>query len=431
MKITCHQNESRPYDGTDIPWEWVETILFEDDMESGPDKWVHMIQPTGSMWHLSDTCSYPDDDGGQSAANFDPSPWSSYNEYMEGTYVNLVWLGPDYAHYGTFSNYFTYENSYLNYRNNADDKLILTVDLSGVYQAWLRYEVNYSVEAGFDYLVLEASGDDGSTWQELRRYTGDSGGWIDQTLGASVGFEPYNYGISLNNYVGDELMLRWRLLSDGSVNDRGIQLDDVRILGKVDDAAPVTVASLNPATPNGCNGWYTSAVTITLTAQDDIGMGTTFYRINGGSWLTYTAPIAINTEGEFDIDYYSVDAVGNEETAKTVSFAIDRTAPTGSIGIPQTGYIYFFGRELMPRILVKDKALIFGGLIATASASDGGSGVHYVTFTTSAGSVEDAVAPYQYPLPFYLFGSDTLTVSVTDMACNSASIGSVDFFKIF
>ncbi|MGC9308635.1 MAG: hypothetical protein ACP5FL_07660, partial [Thermoplasmatota archaeon] len=131
------------------------------------------------------------------------------------------------------------------------------------------------------------------------------------------------------------------------------------------------------------------------------------------------------------IDYYSTDAVGNEEVPKSVSFKIDATAPTASLNSPQAGYIYLFGNELMPRIF-GDPALIIGGMTATATASDGMSGVAYVTFTTGQGSVEDAVSPYQYNMPFYFpFGSDTLTVSVTDMACNSANnVASVDYVKI-
>jgi len=85
----------------------------------------------------------------------------------------------------------------------------------------------------------------------------------------------------------------------------------------------------------------------------------------------------------------------------------------------------------MPRIFDKSKALIIGGLTATATASDAMSGVAYVKFTTGAGTGEDAVSPYEFNLPFYFpFGTDTLSVSVTDLAGNSATDGSVDYIKI-
>jgi len=411
VKLVCITNKTVPYDGTDKPWELVEDVQFEDDFENGLDKWLNINEYTGSMWHISDTCGYPDDAPGEhSAANFDPYPWSSYD---------LDWLG--------------YSHNYGYYRNKADDKLVLDLDLSQVYQAWLTFKANYSFADAEDIVTVEISDDNGGSWHELNRYMYTSGGWINQTSAAPLGFDlidDFNYGIDISDYAGQPVLIRWRLISNETGVSTGFQLDNVVVTGKIDNEPPVTTAILGPATPDGCNGWYVSDVTVTLNAVDR-EMGETYYSIDGGAWLLYTGPITIGIEGEHTIGYYSVDAVGNVETAKSVSFKIDKTAPTGSITTPQAGYIYFFGRELMPRILVKDKALIIGGLTATATASDSTSGVAYVTFSTGAGTGEDAVSPYEYNLPFYLFKADTLTVTVTDNACNTANIGSVDYFKVF
>lgn len=428
IELVSLTNETVPYDGTDQPWRWTEEVLFEDDFEDGMGKW-HTLEPwTGSMWHVSDTCSYPDDDE-HCAANFDPYTYSSYNKQLYPAQCNLSGWGlpPAYWHYTT-AMYFGYDSSYMNYRNNADDKLILDLDLSGVYQAWLRFYTNYTVIATGDFLYVEVSTDGGETWNTIATYQGDSGGWVAQSALPALGYT-YNYGISLTPFTGGEALIRWRLVSD-ETDVGAIQIDDILVTGKRDTEAPVTTAIVNPPEPDGCNGWYTSDVTVTLTAVDR-EMGTTYYSIDGGTWLTYTGPITIGIDGEHTISYYSVDAVGNEETAKSVSFNIDKTAPTGSITSPEAGYIYFFGRQIMPRILDKSKALIIGGLTATATASDATSGVGYVTFSTSKGSVEDAVSPYEYNLPFYFpFGTDTLTVTVTDKACNTANAGSVDYIKI-
>ncbi|MGC9308442.1 MAG: OmpL47-type beta-barrel domain-containing protein, partial [Thermoplasmatota archaeon] len=409
LALLCLENETIPMNGHDNTWHWVETVLFEDDFENGLGKWFNINEPTGSMWHISDTCSYPDDTNGHSAAVNDPYPWSSYD---------LDWL--------------CYSHEDLTYRNNADDKLILDLDLSGVYQAWLTYKVNYTFNDDKDYVVVEINTGDGN-WFTIARYTGDSGGWTNQTANAPTGFSlisDWNYGIDISEYAGQPVQIRWRLITNATGTDAGLQLDNVVVYGKEDNEPPVTQALLGPSQPNGCNDWYVSDVTVTLNAQDR-EMGITKYSIDGGAWLTYTAPFTIGIEGQHTISYYSIDAVGNQEVTKSVSFKIDKTAPTGSLSVPQTGYIYFFGREIMPRILVKDKALIIGGLTAVVTASDATSGVQYVTFTTSQGSFEDAVAPYQYPLPFYFFAGDTLTVTAMDNACNSANIGSVDYFKIF
>jgi len=96
-----------------------------------------------------------------------------------------------------------------------------------------------------------------------------------------------------------------------------------------DAAAPTTVATINPFAPNGANGWYTSDVTITLAATDDLsGVARTEYSTDGGAtWQTYAGSLIINTEGASTISYRSVDRAGNEETAQSVTVKIDKTAP--------------------------------------------------------------------------------------------------------
>jgi hypothetical protein len=431
VEVISYVNETIPQNGHDNTWMWTHTTLFEDDFESGTlDKWLNIEQWTGSMWHHTDTCSYS---GDYSVANFDYYTYSNYNK----------WLG-----YTGLDNAIIYDSSYGTYRNTANDKIVTTIDLSGVYQAYLRYMLNYSIEEGYDYydyqlmdcnaypqdhLMVEISTDDGETWHQLSPYgyAGDSGGWVDQYPVDSQAILPwgYDYGIDLTEYAGQEVMLRWHLYSNASVAPGAIQLDDLRITGKEDTEAPVTTAVLGPSTPNGENGWYVSDVTVTLNAEDR-EMGTTYYRIDGGSWQTYSSPFTVSDDGKHTVEYYSVDAVGNEEEHKTVSFKIDQTNPTANLEMPQAGRIYLFGRDIMPRILFKDKALIIGPLTASASASDGASGVDYVTFETSKGSFEDAVSPYEYALPFG-FGSDTLTISVADNAGNANNnVASVAYLKI-
>lgn len=55
----------------------------------------------------------------------------------------------------------------------------------------------------------------------------------------------------------------------------------------VDITPPTTTYSINPAAPNGSNGWYVTPVTITLNATDlDSGVSSVNYRINNGNWVT-------------------------------------------------------------------------------------------------------------------------------------------------
>ncbi len=101
-------------------------------------------------------------------------------------------------------------------------------------------------------------------------------------------------------------------------------------------AAPPTDTT-PPVTSIACGGaacgtgWYTAAVTVTLSATDDLsGVASTFYRVDTGSWTEYTAPFTISTDGSHTIDYNSTDVAGNTETPKSVTVNLDATPPTGS-----------------------------------------------------------------------------------------------------
>jgi hypothetical protein len=371
--------------------------IFFDDAEDGEGKFVHMKEPTGDLWR----------EDGDIWKNSD-----AYYSWYDGHLEDCVW--------GAYWMDLVYEETDVGlYRNMMDNPLTISFNLTNAYKATLTYEQMYAFTGGYpeDYGLVEIWTD--GAWKTLFIVQGDSGGaWATQTL-------------DLTDYVGidDWNLIRFRMVTNDTTVGEGWQIRNFNIEGKIDNQAPTSYATLDPASPQ-CNGWYNTGVQVKLTAMDNIAVDYIKYRIDGGSWLTYTAPFTLNLDGEHTVDFYAVDTVGNVGATGSTTFKIDTTNPTGSITMPQAGYIYFMGRELMPRIL-RDPALIIGGLDAAASASDATSGVDYVTFTTGAGSVEDAVAPYGYPLPFYLFGSDTLTVSVTDEACNTANIGSVDFFKIF
>ena len=112
-----------------------------------------------------------------------------------------------------------------------------------------------------------------------------------------------------------------------------------------DVLAPQTSAAVTPATPDGQNGWYKTAPTITLSATDNCaGVSATEYSTDGGAtWQTYNAPFVFSTEGTTTILYRSVDRATNSETPKSVTLKIDTSAPvlaltaTPSVIWPATG----------------------------------------------------------------------------------------------
>jgi PKD repeat protein/glucose/arabinose dehydrogenase/type 1 glutamine amidotransferase len=91
-----------------------------------------------------------------------------------------------------------------------------------------------------------------------------------------------------------------------------------------DTTPPVTTADAAPQ-PDG-------SVLVTLTATDEeggSGVARTEYRLDGGSFADYTEPFSVTAPGEHTVEYRSVDAAGNEEAVRSVSFTIDPPgAPT-------------------------------------------------------------------------------------------------------
>lgn len=79
------------------------------------------------------------------------------------------------------------------------------------------------------------------------------------------------------------------------------------------------------------NGWYTSAVQVTLNAVDEQSVvEATYYQINRGDTFTGTQ-LLLNEEGEHTVTYWSVDAAGNKETEQSLTVPIDLAPPTVDI----------------------------------------------------------------------------------------------------
>lgn len=93
----------------------------------------------------------------------------------------------------------------------------------------------------------------------------------------------------------------------------------------IDPEPPVTTAAVSGIL--GTNGWYRSAVQVSLTATDNLNAVVgSFYRIDGGVVQTYGGPFNFSTPGLHIIDYWSIDHV-NVEAMRTVVVRIDTDAP--------------------------------------------------------------------------------------------------------
>jgi immune inhibitor A len=133
-----------------------------------------------------------------------------------------------------------------NYGDESDMTLTRSIDLRGLTEAVLEFQLWFDIEEGWDYAYAEVSTDEGLSWHILAGehttdynpngnafgvgYTGRSGG----------GREPVwmQERIDLSPYTGQEVLLRFEYITDEAVNHPGICVDDVAIaeLGYSDDA---------------------------------------------------------------------------------------------------------------------------------------------------------------------------------------------------
>ncbi|MCM3124191.1 MULTISPECIES: DUF4350 domain-containing protein [unclassified Mesobacillus] len=121
-------------------------------------------------------------------------------------------------------------------------------------------------------------------------------------------------------------------LSGSFAEGTRIRVRDTKELVKVDKTAPVTTATVNPESPTGNNGWYTTDVTVTLTSVDEeSGVNSPEYRINGGEWLEYTEAIQFNKDGVFTLEFHGSDVSGNVEEIKSIEIKVDKTAPETAV----------------------------------------------------------------------------------------------------
>ena len=93
----------------------------------------------------------------------------------------------------------------------------------------------------------------------------------------------------------------------------------------VDSEPPVTNSSLFGTA--GTKGWFTSAVTVTLTASDGLsGVAETAYRVDGAAWQTYSGPFLLG-DGRHVLEYRAADAAGVMEPTNTARINVDTTGP--------------------------------------------------------------------------------------------------------
>ena len=109
--------------------------------------------------------------------------------------------------------------------------------------------------------------------------------------------------------------------TDGSYNEplqqAGFQIDTV---------AP-SLSITSGSGPTGSNGWYSSAVTYTVSAADATsGVDRVEYSLDGGAWQAYSTPVTLSDDGVHSFEAWAFDRAG-WETLDGAVYQLDRSGP--------------------------------------------------------------------------------------------------------
>ncbi|MBE0433774.1 T9SS type A sorting domain-containing protein [candidate division WOR-3 bacterium] len=101
------------------------------------------------------------------------------------------------------------------YSNNVDASIItpsITLGPNSQFECWNWYYL----ESGYDYGYIEISTNNGTSWNQLTSFNGNSGTWVQ-------------YSTALNYPIGTQVNIRFRLHTDYSVVYEGWYVDDIRV----------------------------------------------------------------------------------------------------------------------------------------------------------------------------------------------------------
>jgi len=106
------------------------------------------------------------------------------------------------------------------YANNANCSLVSPViSLKNVNNATLAFMHWYELETNWDKGFVEITKNGGTTWTQLAVYSHSTNGMV---------WAPVS--INLNSYVGNDVQIRFRLQTDGSVVKKGWYIDNFRVV---------------------------------------------------------------------------------------------------------------------------------------------------------------------------------------------------------
>ncbi|GEC03098.1 glycosyl hydrolase [Streptomyces spinoverrucosus] len=150
--------------------------------------------------------------------------------------------------------------------------------------------------------------------------TGSGVNAIEYAIGASGAWQPYTQPVMVHQ-VGTHTV-RYRAIDKaGNVAaEKSVEFTVVAAPPQ-DTTPPVTGVTVEGS--RNSDGAYVGNAKVTVSATDHGGeVASIEYSLDGGPYLTYTAPVVVDRAGAHTVAYRATDKAGNTSAAQTVSFTV-------------------------------------------------------------------------------------------------------------
>ncbi|WP_192583306.1 OmpL47-type beta-barrel domain-containing protein [Streptomyces albicerus] len=151
--------------------------------------------------------------------------------------------------------------------------------------------------------------------------TGSGVNTIEYALGDSGAWQPYTAPVMVHEVGAHKVRFRATDKAGNAAAEKSVSFTVVAPPAE-DKTPPVTGVSVE-GTKNS-SGAYVNSAKVTVTATDEHGSGVAAieYSLDGGPYLTYTAPVVVDRVGAHTVAYRASDKAGNTSDARTVSFTV-------------------------------------------------------------------------------------------------------------
>jgi len=251
---------------------------------------------------------------------------------------------------------------------------------------------------GPQIMTIKVDGSAPTTYLAVNGVAGNNGWYISPSVEVAFAADDQHSGLANTFYVVDGGPVQTRSgssfmvtgngehsLSFWSVDKAGNEETHQSATLKIDNEGPTVQNTVTG--PVGNSTYYKGPIQMSLTATDNgSGVANTYYRIDGGSFQSYTAPFTVSGDGTHPVDFYSIDLAGNNNNAYTVMIRIDATAPSTQVAL--SGPAGNNGWYLGPVQLALAATDNLSGMANSYYAIDGGATQTYSgSFTISAPGV--------------------------------------------